>query len=293
MPPEAPEPLTMFDNLAVRRRTRRPPTEHVTLDGVAPALISPEFAAAANARLARNKIEASRNNRNPEATLLRAGIAVCGYCGCNLQAITHRTNGTFYRCGQTNRDAHGCPGFSIMASILDAAVWDGVRDRLLDRDLIRRELDRLRREDPTKADAAAIARRLGEIERKQTNLRRELAAEDNADVAALIRADLAALAVAKRQLDHERDELSRQRTAWEDAQQRLADLDQWIATVSANLADADYQTKRLALSACRVLVCVWATDHTPRWQATMQLGQGAAFDIVATTGRCCTRCSRR
>jgi hypothetical protein len=30
------------------------------------------------------------------------------------------------------------------------------------------------------------------------------------------------------------------RSAWKNAQQRLADLDHWIATVSANLSDADY-----------------------------------------------------
>lgn len=255
---------------------RRPTADHVVLPGVAPALVCSAVADAVVARLSINKAESLRNCRHPEEALLRAGIAVCGYCGCHLQAITSRANGTHYRCNQTNRDAHGCPGFSIATRILDAAVWAGVKVRMLNRDVIARELERLRREDPTRADLAALDRRLGEVARKQRNLMRDLAAEDNGDVAALIRTDLAALSREQRRLEQERGGLERQRETWRLAQSRLADLDAWLETVRTNLDgfDSGYAEKRLALTACRVQVRVWATDHNPRWQVTMHLGEG-------------------
>lgn len=255
---------------------RRPAAEHVVLPDVSAALVSQEDADAVVARLAINKAESVRNCRNPEQALLRAGIAVCAYCGCHLQAITSRANGTHYRCNQTNRDAHGCPGFSIAAHKLDAAVWAGVKARLLNRDVVARELDRLRREDPTQVDLVALDRRFSEVARKQRNLMRDLAAEDNGDVAALIRVDLASLSNEHRRLEQERDSLERQRETWQLTQSNLANLDTWLERVRLNLDgfDSGYAEKRLALSACRVRVQVWATDHSPRWQATMHLGDG-------------------
>lgn len=255
---------------------RRPASDHVVLSDISVALVSSDVADAVVARLAINKAESLRNCRHPEHALLRAGIAVCAYCGCHLQAITSRANGTHYRCNQTNRDLHGCPGFSIAAHRLDVAVWDGVKARLLNRDVVTRELERLRREDPTQADLATLERRFSEVARKQRNLMRDLAAEDNGDVATLIRVDLAALASEHRRLDQERGDLERQREMWHLAQNNLVNLDMWLETVRANLDsfDSGYAEKRLALTACRVQVRVWASDHEPRWQVTMHLGDG-------------------
>ena len=254
----------------------RPAAEHVVLPDVSVALVSPEVADAVGARLAINKAESVRNCRHPEQALLRAGIAICAYCGCHLQAVTSRANGTHYRCNQTNRDAHGCPWFSIAAHKLDAAVWDGVKTRLLNRDVVAREIERLRREDPTRADLTALERRFAEVTRKQRNLMRDLAAQDNGDVAALIRVDLAALSGEHRRLEQERDGLERQREMWQLSQSSLAGLDSWLETVRANLDsfDSGYAEKRLALTACRVQVRVWASGHEPRWQVTMHVGDG-------------------
>jgi site-specific DNA recombinase len=274
------------------RYTRPDTADTLPLPDVAPALVSPELAAVVVARLAINKEESIRNNRHPEAALLRGGYAVCGYCGGHLQAITHRTNGTSYRCNQTNRDAHGCPGFSMQAHLLDAAIWQGIHERLLDPELIAAELKRLESEDPAGADLAALDRRATEVGRRQRNLMASLAKEDNPDVAAMIRADLAALLVEQRVIDSERETLERQRDSWRLAQERLHELDRWVRTVAMNLETLDYAGKRLALNASRVQVQVWATDHTPRWQATMHLGGDAPMSFMDTTNRGCTRCSR-
>jgi site-specific DNA recombinase len=274
------------------RHTRLDAADALPLPGVAPALVSPELAACAVDRLAVNKQESIRNNRHPEAALLRGGYAVCGYCGGHLQAITHRTNGTFYRCNQTNRDAHGCPGFSMQAHLLDEAIWQGVQERLLDPELIATELKRLKSEDPAGADLTVLDRRAREVGRRQRNLMTSLAKEDNPDVAAMIRADLAALLAEQWVIDTERAALERQRDSWQLAQERLHELDRWVRTVATNLETLDYAGKRLALNASRVQVQVWAKDHTPRWHATMHLGGEAPFSFLNTTIQDCTKCSR-
>jgi hypothetical protein len=96
---------------------------HVLLPDVAPALVAEEVAAAARERLACNRQQATRNNKNPEDALLRAGYARCGYCGRPMTITRHRqTNRVVYRCNPGNRDRFGCPHFGINAGILDAAV---------------------------------------------------------------------------------------------------------------------------------------------------------------------------
>src|SRR4030095_16722311 len=116
--------------------------------GLAPALVTREMAEAASARITRNKSDSPRNNRDPEAALLRAGIARCAYCGHPLVAINSTQKGPRYRCNPTNQDHYGCPSFGIQAKILDEAVWEEVAARLKDPAIIAVEVERLRGDDP-------------------------------------------------------------------------------------------------------------------------------------------------
>jgi site-specific DNA recombinase len=72
-----------YDRRASGGYDRRKATaeERVLLPGIAPAIVSPEEQQIALAKLERNKATSIRNNRNPEATLLRAGFIRCGHCG--------------------------------------------------------------------------------------------------------------------------------------------------------------------------------------------------------------------
>jgi site-specific DNA recombinase len=95
----------------------------VALPDVAPTIVTPEEQAAVVARLAANKEHAARNNRNPEAALLRAGFLVCGHCGAPLRVV-HRPvalsgSSPQYRC--ENRQG-ACPRPTITASLLDGNV---------------------------------------------------------------------------------------------------------------------------------------------------------------------------
>ena len=110
-----------------------------------------------------------------------------------------------------------------------------------------------------------------------------LADEDDAELAAMIRADLKAKGEEKRRLEDERADLDRQREGWRLAQERLAELDLWVQNVAANLDEFDYAKRRLALSELGAEVRVWGTDHTPRWEVRLRSDAFGSSTVNSTT----------
>jgi site-specific DNA recombinase len=255
-----------------RGRVTRPRPEHeqVILGGVAPALVTPEVAHAVLNALSRNRLEATRNNKSPRSSLLRAGFARCGYCGNYLES-QHAHGGWAYRCGTSNRDKYGCPSFSIMAPIIDQIAWSKVEEIIRQPEIIAREVERLKTTDPVEKDLASIERRLAEIGRLRGNLARRLAQFDDDEAARPIIAEMEALSRQERQLQSERDELVAQRASWELAQHRLQDLEYWCSVQARNLEELTYEQKRLALHAMNLTVKVWATSHSPRYEIQVEL----------------------
>ncbi len=147
--------------------------------------------------------------------------------------------------------------------------------------LVASELHRLRDEDPTHDDLEAIRRRLTEVSRRQRNLMARLADEDNLDIAALIRADVATLLDEGRRLEQERSDLEIHRDGWRLAQERLSELDHWVRNVATNIDAFDYAKKRLALDALGATVRVWSKDHNPRWDVKLHC------EVVTTTTGVC------
>jgi site-specific DNA recombinase len=261
-----------------RSQRRRAPEEHVVFHDVIPPLVSRELAASAQAQLARNKVESVRNNRNPEAALLRGGFARCGYCGKTLR-VSSSTN--TYECNRSNQDRYGCPSFAITCHILDQAVWTRVEAVLTRPEVIATELERLRRSDPVQGDLEAISRLVAETNRKQRNLVGQLGVTDDPDVSLLIQEELKALTTQKRQFEADHAKLEAQRETWRLVQDRLEDLDAWRQKVATNLGGITYEERRLALRALGVEATVWRTDHDPRFDITMRLDF-----IDSTTHRC-------
>ncbi|MDQ3692990.1 MAG: recombinase family protein [Chloroflexota bacterium] len=265
----------------------RPESEQIALPGVAPALVSPEVAAAVHAGLARNKLEATRNNKSPKSALLRAGYARCGYCG-HLLEVQHARGGWMYRCGTSNRDKHKCPAFSIMAPILDSVVWSKVEEILSKPEIIAAEVERLQRSDTTNDDLSALERRIAELRRQRTNLTKRLALFDDDETAAPLVAEIESLARQQRQLEAEQAEIRSVRDGWELAQSRLEELEYWCRVQSENLAFMTYEQKRLALRALNADVRVWATNHTPRYLITLRVDgvvrPGLASDLHLADG---------
>ena len=69
-------------------------------------------------------------------------------------------------------------------------------------------------------------------------------------------------------LQVDRPELESEQKSWEIVERRLNDLEYWCETQAKNLAELDYDQKRLALFALKLNARVWRSDHDPRFENT-------------------------
>jgi site-specific DNA recombinase len=252
------------------RAMLRPESDWVALpDGIAPPIVTKEEFAAVQDRLARNKLMASRNATDPEATLLRAGFARCGYCHHPLGTLKRPNRPYLYRCHPVNQQRYGCPSFGIVSPILDNAVWDKVEAVLTRPAIIAAEVTRRLETDAHIADVDALDRRLAILTEQRSRLARAVATVNDEEATAPLLAELKTLAHATKVLTGERTALIARATELDVDRQRLADLAAWCSRVAGNLPTLSYQEKRMVLEALGVRVLVYRVDHDPRWEITM------------------------
>lgn len=116
----------------VTAKRKRPLEEQLLLpEGTVPRLIDDETARRALAAADINAKDASRNNPNPERSLLRAGYIKCGICGRAMSVHTKHTKkyGTYlyYRCNSLDRtDPSNHEYTEISLPKIDKIVWDYV-----------------------------------------------------------------------------------------------------------------------------------------------------------------------
>lgn len=252
----------------------------VTIPGIADAIVTAEEQAAVTAQLAINAVNSTRNNRNPEATLLRAGIARCGHCGWSL-GVAHTppsrpTQKPQYRCSERAMHIHGCPKPSIAAPDIDAQVWANVCRVLRSPGIIAAELDKHRNDGGLERDLSALDTRLAAIATKQTNLARRVAMLSD-DAAAPLMAELELLAAAKRTMAQDRAELLHRMADVEADAAKVRTLTDWAGHFAAKLDTATYEQKRQALEALGVQVFINKPgsldadgEPRPRWYMTMR-----------------------
>ncbi len=117
--------------------------EMVAMPGIAPAIVTSAEQTAVLSRLDGNQANATRNNRLPEASLLRCGVARCGYCDRALAVKNPTPNRAAgpprYYC--KSRD---CAKPSIATTMIDGPVWEQVAAVLRDPAIIAREVARHR-----------------------------------------------------------------------------------------------------------------------------------------------------
>lgn len=239
-------------------------------EGTIPPLVDETTWEAVQQRLTLNKLQSPRNNRHPLSMLLRTGFARCGYCGRALTGKTRNDRGgvVTYRC--TRILPHTCR-LSIDAKILDAAVWERVEAILTRPEIVAREIERLRKDDPTEADLAAVDKSVAEVERQLANMTDAISMAINADALATLVARLDQESAQKSRLLEEREGILRRREAWLSAESQLGSLTEWCRTVAARLGHLTYEEKRLALEALGVQATVYRKDHDPRYVITASI----------------------
>ncbi len=253
------------------RTEERPVEEQVALpEGTVPALVDAPTWHAVQARFARNKAEAPRNNRDPEASLLRGGYVRCGYCGNTVIAFVHKAAGLMYRCCVFSRDVPGCRSSAILVKHLDAAVWDRVEVVVTRPDVIARQVERLGQASTVEADLNAIERQKAGIEKQRKRIARAVATLEDDEAAAPLLTELRMLAAQSRQLDADQAAVSARLADWQAERDRLAGLQEWCRRVAGNLPKLSYAHKRDLLAALDVRVTLYQKNQpTPRWIITM------------------------
>lgn len=238
-------------------------------NGTAPTLVEPWIWQAVQERLERNKVEAARNNPDPESALLRAGYIRCGHCGgaMAVQKYSKTVRSPTYTCARSRKLPYNCRGAHISTAILDAAVWEYVQRLILNPELVAQEVERMKSDDPVGRDLEAVERAIAERDAQHRRLLGNLSEFDPGSRTA--QAGAAQLRAIEEQLDSlqkERALLQAHRRNWEIVQTQLDDIAVWCRTVESNLTTLQYQQKRDALLALGIQVFVWRQDHEPRWQ---------------------------
>lgn len=255
-----------------------PITEPMALHGAAVALVSPELWQRANDQLDRNKQESRRHNLDPEATLLRAGYAVCGYCGYGL-AVNREKGRAEYRCSQTRKSDRQGHSFNISAKLLDTAVWDRVLDVLTNPDYVRQHMRQwLEGGDTTTNELAHVEAELATIATKEQRLAAQLSLLD--DPAPVVRM-LNDLSTRKRELVSQCDALRARRQSYVGALEHWENLlARWRRLgfdSHPRIQNMTYAEKRFWLANLNVRAEVWQQGGGPdgeRYRITMAIDDG-------------------
>jgi site-specific DNA recombinase len=264
---------------------QRPEQDRIQLS--IPPLIDTATYDAVQDKLSRNRQQSTRNNRTPEAALLRGGYVRCGYCehAMYAQRAGRGSEVLYYLCSQRSQLDSSCY-HGIRVAELDGIVWGRLEAILTQPALIAAELERMRSDDPTTADLAAVERSLTAITREQRNYVEHLGKVTGAS-ADLIAQKINALETQRTRLTAERESILARSRSWEQAQQRLADIQAWCRTVATNLSTISYAGQRLALDALGVQAKVWRKDHEPRYEVRAAIPLDVPTDpIVSTTSIC-------
>jgi site-specific DNA recombinase len=267
----------------VRRKVLRPPEEWVRYpNGVVPPIIDQQTFDAARQLRHANKLTSARRLADPEKYLLRSGFVFCGECGDRLY-IHRQSPGygqrTSYWCTSRNH-GHDLPPeqqrrngvqVAIRADTLDTAVWERVVDLLDNPDHLTAEIERMRANDPTETDLAAIDRSLVKVSRTIDGLTRGFAAVQTDEAREILAHQLDAATAHQRQLQDERTRVLERRQGWLDAQRRVDDVQAWLVELRGAVEDMPYAMKRRALLALDLRVTVYPKTHDPRWEATASI----------------------
>jgi len=210
-------------------RYRPEAEQHPLPAGTVPALVSREDWEAVQRRLPQNRAQASRNNRAPDAALLRGGLVRCAYCRRQdaaelgrvmVVANANRHRGAMYRCVAVRPDGRQCTN-SILVDVLDGLVWGHATALLARPEHVGEHFAALADADPTAGEVAGIEAALRESRREQGNLQAalgRLTPEAQAGVVALLNRKAAEVA----SLERSRAAILGRRAVWHAERDRLA-----------------------------------------------------------------------
>jgi site-specific DNA recombinase len=259
----------------VKRRVQCPPEEWLRYpEGVVPAIIDQATFEGARRRREANKRYSARNNGNPEAFLLRGGYLRCGACGDRMyarQAAPLRYQRSSYWCSSKKHEEGRGGRTNITAETLDTEVWARVVDLLDNPETLGREIERMRREDPTENDLAAVESQLLQTNRAVENLVKGMAAVSTDAARAVLAQQLDTATAHLDRLHAERRGVLERHQGWLEAQRHAGEVQSWLRELRGAAESMPYDLKRKALLALDIQVTLYRADRAPRWEMTGSL----------------------
>ncbi len=250
-------------------------------EGTIPPLVTP--AEWERVQLARKQHKAVNvgMTKEPHKALLRGGIARCGMCGRAMR-INRLRDGTYlYLCNAASETVRTCkPTSSIKADTLDAAAWAAVSEILHRPELIRAEVERLRADDPTEGEVAAIEKELAAVNRKRRNLLVSLEdIEDKADRADA-KSRLDALAGQRRALEERRAGVQERQTLWRNAEGRLTSVEEWCRREATRIDTMGPEERRQKMEQLGLSILVYQRYSPLRYLITADIPGGDDFLVA-------------
>jgi site-specific DNA recombinase len=263
-----------IDGKLVREVT--PDEERIELpEGLIPPLVSLDVFERNQRRLADNQRLASRNNDDVTDSLLRCGLAVCGYCGASL-VFSRRPNGHIYKCRRKQFPNGDCrESGAISANFLDDAVWKYAEGIIQDPSRVAAKVQEKRRENTAHNELAPINRRdrrLKEIAEEMQNLITLAQKAPVPSVLETVPGLLKALEEEKANLESQRQQLLHLEELYKKEDEALTQFEQQCAIWRAKVGNPDYQPtyqfKRQVLEFFGVKAHVWRSDGKPNYEIT-------------------------
>lgn len=245
-------------------------------DGVFPALIERDVWDRVQERLSRAREQAARNNTDPEATLLRGGIAVCGGCGRTMRVKRMANAKTEWAYACNTPSCHGNIKLARGATGIDEAVWALVQDAVAGSDWLMAQAlawseRQARQTQRAGEDAGHLAGRSRELERKRANLTAAVAEADTPDERAMWRQQVHLVSEELKQVEALRAQLANQALAGREQAERFEQAVRYLNSRSVQLlrGDMTYEEKRDLLADLDARVVIWREDvfgpGQPRW----------------------------
>ena len=267
--------LKIVRNLAYKGETyawtccgSAPESEWIRLpDDVTPPIVSPELWQQAQDALSEIHSEATRNEKHP--ALLR-GFVYCAVCGRRMYNSSENTHGRayiqIYNCSSQQRIGRSCGVTRVLASELEAWLWEKISNTLRKPEVIAAELERRRTERPDEtlaSDLETAKREYTKRDRKQAQLmERWTTSEDDSFPWDVVEREVARLEREKENHLKTIAEIEGRIAEQEQSVVQLERLVEYCARVSQNLDRFGFEDKRMAYQALQVRITANGGDWT-------------------------------
>jgi len=250
-------------------RELRPEDEWIALpSSVIIPIVPLELFERVQQRLVTNLHDSPRNNANPEKTLLRCGLAFCGYCGAKAAIEYNKSRETYYyRCPTYSKGFNECVGMAVKNEYADKAAWEKAMTILRDPSLVAREITKNRRNDPTEDGIASAKQGIAKLAPAIQNLVETIAETPAGEGRRILSLRLEEVAGQRLAFQLEIDRLSRMHEQWSEAQAKIDAFAVWCYETRTHLDNPDYaptyREKREALEYLGICAMLFKMDHDP------------------------------